>query len=48
MRTGLRLRAAVVAGAYGVMMLVAGAALAAAERRGMIGGDRWRDGPPSG
>jgi len=41
-------RAAVVAGAYGVMMLVAGAALAAAERRGMIGRDRWRDGPPSG
>jgi predicted Na+-dependent transporter len=41
-------RAAVVAGAYGVMMLVAGAALAAAERRGMIGRDPWRDGPPSG
>jgi predicted Na+-dependent transporter len=30
-------RAAVVAGVYGVMMLVAGAALAAAERRGLLG-----------
>ncbi|MEA2383783.1 MAG: arsenite transporter [Solirubrobacteraceae bacterium] len=30
-------RAAVVAGLYGVMMLVAGAALAAAERRGLLG-----------
>jgi predicted Na+-dependent transporter len=29
-------RAAVVAGVYGVMMLVAGAALAAAERRGLV------------
>jgi hypothetical protein len=29
-------------------MLVAGAALAAAERRGMIGHDRWRHGPPCG
>jgi predicted Na+-dependent transporter len=41
-------RAAVVAGAYGVMMLVAGAALAAAERRGMIGREAWRAGPPCG
>ena len=41
-------RAAVVAGVYGVMMLVAGAALAAAERRGVIGRERWRHGPPSG
>src|SRR4029079_700302 len=41
-------RAAVVAGVYGVMMLVGGAALAAAERRGLSGRERWRHGPPSG
>jgi predicted Na+-dependent transporter len=38
-------RAAVVAGVYGVMMLVAGAALTAVERRAR---QRWRDGGPGG
>jgi predicted Na+-dependent transporter len=41
-------RAAVVAGVYGVMMLVAGAALAAAERRGLLRHGPWRDDPRGG
>jgi hypothetical protein len=35
----------VVAGVYGVMMLVAGAALAAAERRRLARRGRWRADP---
>src|SRR4051794_14943819 len=41
-------RAAVVAGVYGVMMLVAGAALAAAERRRVARRGRWRADPAAG
>jgi predicted Na+-dependent transporter len=40
-------RAAVVAGVYGVMMLVAGAAVAAAERRRLARRGRWRADPPA-
>jgi predicted Na+-dependent transporter len=41
-------RAAVVGGVYGVMMLIAGAALAAAERRGLVRNRPFRDGPRGG